>query len=79
MNSTRATATAMTTANSAGLAAPVRIYSGQVVASLCTVGPKSRMTRQRLRDLRAPLLALAATVSERLGASLDGAAPRDAT
>jgi IclR family acetate operon transcriptional repressor len=59
------------------VAAPVRIYSGQVVASLCTVGPKSRMTRQRLRDLRAPLLALAATVSERLGASLDGAAPRD--
>jgi hypothetical protein len=35
------------------------------------------MTRQRLRDLRAPLLALAATVSERLGASLDAAAPRD--
>ena len=59
------------------MAAPVRIYSGQVVASLCTVGPKSRMTRQRLRELRAPLLALAATVSERLGASLDGAAPRD--
>ena len=27
------------------VAAPVRIYSGQVVASLCTVGPKSRMTR----------------------------------
>jgi len=61
------------------VAAPVRIYSGQVVASLCTVGPKSRMTRQRLRDLRAPLLALAATVSDRLGASLDGAALRDVT
>ena len=59
------------------VAAPVRIYSGQVVASLCTVGPKSRMTRARLRDLREPLLALAATVSERLGASLDGATRRD--
>lgn len=55
------------------VAAPVRIYSGQVVASLCTVGPKSRMTRQRLRALRTPLLALAAQVSERLGASLDAA------
>ena len=59
------------------VAAPVRIYSGQVVASLCTLGPKSRMTRQRLRDLREPLLGLAATVSERLGATLDaGNAPR---
>ena len=43
------------------------IYSGQVVASLCTLGPKSRMTRQRLRDLRAPLVALAAAISERPG------------
>lgn len=59
------------------VAAPVRIYNGQVVASLCTVGPKSRMTRQRLRDLREPLLALAAAVSERLGATLDAGARRD--
>lgn len=59
------------------VAAPVRIYSGRVVASLCTLGPKSRMTRARLRDLRAPLLALAATVSQRLGASLDAGARRD--
>ena len=60
------------------VAAPVRIYSGQVVASLCTVGPKSRMTRQTLRDLREPLLALAATISERLGASRDGCGARAA-
>jgi DNA-binding IclR family transcriptional regulator len=59
------------------VAAPVRIYSGQVVASLCTVGPKSRMTRQRLRDLREPLLALATAISGRLGANLDGAARSD--
>ena len=59
------------------VAAPVRIYNGQVVAALCTVGPKSRMTRQRLRDLRPPLLALAATVSQRLGASLEANARRD--
>ena len=52
------------------VAAPVRIYNGQVVASLCTLGPKSRMTRQRLRDLREPLISLAAKVSERLGATL---------
>ena len=59
------------------VAAPVRIYSGQVVASLCTVGPKSRMTRQRLRDLSVPLLKMAAAVSERLGASLEAGTRRE--
>ena len=59
------------------VAAPVRIYSGQVVASLCTLGPKSRMTRQRLRDLRDPLIGLAAKLSERLGATLDAGKRRD--
>jgi DNA-binding IclR family transcriptional regulator len=59
------------------VAAPVRIYSGQVVASLCTVGPKSRMTRQRLRDLSVPLLKIAAAVSERLGASLEAGTRRE--
>jgi DNA-binding IclR family transcriptional regulator len=58
-------------------AAPVRIYSGQVVASLCVLGPKSRMTRQRLRDLSEPLRKLASVVSERLGASLDTGGRRD--
>jgi IclR family acetate operon transcriptional repressor len=60
------------------VAAPVRIYTGQVVASLCTLGPKNRMTRQRLRDLRAPLLGLAAALSERLGAGLEAEAGRGA-
>lgn len=58
------------------VAAPVRVYTGQVVASLCTLGPKSRMTRQRLRELRAPLLDLASAVSQRLGASLDAGGSR---
>ena len=61
------------------VAAPVRVYTGQVVASLCTLGPKSRMTRQRLRELRAPLLMLASAVSERLGASLDAGKGRAAS
>jgi IclR family acetate operon transcriptional repressor len=51
------------------VAAPVYAYTGQVVASLCAVGPKSRMTRQKLRDLREPLAVLARAISERLGAT----------
>jgi IclR family acetate operon transcriptional repressor len=59
------------------LAAPVFAYTGQVVASLCAVGPKSRMTRQKLRELRAPLLALTRLLSERLGLDQDGITGRD--
>lgn len=59
------------------LAAPVFTYSGQVVASLCVVGPKSRMTRQKLRALRAPLLAFAQTLSERLGVGPESGPQRD--
>jgi DNA-binding IclR family transcriptional regulator len=58
-------------------AAPVRIYSGQVVASLCVLGPKSRMTRARLRELSEPLLRLAGVISERLGTTLDISGPRE--
>lgn len=53
------------------IAAPVRIYNGQVIASLCAVGPKSRMTRQRLRELKGPILEVAAALSARLGARAD--------
>jgi hypothetical protein len=53
---------------------PVRIHSGQVGSSLCTLGPKSRMTRQWLRE---PLIGLAAKVSERLGATLEAGKRRD--
>jgi DNA-binding IclR family transcriptional regulator len=49
------------------IAAPVFAFNGQAMASLCAVGPKSSMTRQKLRDVRAPLRALARTLSERLG------------
>jgi DNA-binding IclR family transcriptional regulator len=60
------------------IAMPVFGHAGQVVASMCAVGPKSRMTHQRLRELRAPLAELARELSESLGwrASEDGAARR---
>jgi DNA-binding IclR family transcriptional regulator len=53
------------------IAVPVHAYTGQVVASLCAVGPKSRMTRQRLRALRAPLMAQARALSEQLGVAAE--------
>ena len=49
------------------IAAPVFAFNGQAMASLCSVGPKSSMTRQKLRDVRLPLRRLARTLSERLG------------
>lgn len=49
------------------IAAPVFAYAGHAVASLCIVGPKIRMTRHRLRELREPLLAYAQSLSTRLG------------
>lgn len=49
------------------IAAPVFSHSGHVVASLCALGPRAYMTRQKLRDLRAPLLELTGAMSERLG------------
>ena len=48
------------------IAAPVFGYSGQVLGSLCAVGPKSRMTHQKLRELRAPLREQAAALSRKL-------------
>jgi DNA-binding IclR family transcriptional regulator len=49
------------------IAAPVFAFTGQAIASLCAVGPKSSMTRQKLRALRVPLRALTRALSERLG------------
>jgi DNA-binding IclR family transcriptional regulator len=49
------------------IAAPVFAYTGSAVASLCVVGPKVRMTRQKFRDLREPLLGLAQSLSAKLG------------
>jgi DNA-binding IclR family transcriptional regulator len=49
------------------IAAPVFGPAGQVVASLCALGPRSRMSHQRLRQLKAPLIEQARAMSERLG------------
>ena len=49
------------------IAMPVFGPSGQVLGSLCTLGPKSRMTYQKLRELRQPLGEVARQLSERLG------------
>ena len=49
------------------IAMPVFGHAGQVLGSVCTLGPKARMTYQRLRELRAPLAETAAQISGRLG------------
>jgi DNA-binding IclR family transcriptional regulator len=49
------------------LATPVRDQSGEVCAALCIVGPKNRLSRRRLTELRKPLSALASDLSVRLG------------
>jgi DNA-binding IclR family transcriptional regulator len=49
------------------IAAPVFAYSGCVVGSLCVVGPRSRMTRQKLKELRPEVLTLCGAPSKRLG------------
>ena len=60
------------------IAAPVFAYTGHAVASLCLVGPKVRMTRQKLRALREPLLARAQALSTALGGADDSAPRRSA-
>jgi IclR family acetate operon transcriptional repressor len=49
------------------IAMPVFGHAGQVLGSLCTLGPKSRMSYQKLRELRRPVGELARRLSERLG------------
>lgn len=49
------------------IAMPVFSYTGEVVASMCVLGPKQRMTHQKLASVRAPLAAMAKLLSERLG------------
>lgn len=49
------------------IAVPVFGHAGAVLASLCAVGPKTRMTYHRLRELRQPMFHLAGRLSERLG------------
>lgn len=55
------------------IATAVRDHSGGVCASLCVVGPKSRLPQRRLTEIRRPLAAVAADLSARLGfGSADG-------
>jgi IclR family acetate operon transcriptional repressor len=49
------------------IAMPVFGHTGEVLGSICTLGPKSRMTYERLRHLRVPLGELSGKPSERLG------------
>ena len=49
------------------IAMPVFSHTGDVIASMCVVGPKQRMTHQKLLVVRAPLAASARELSERLG------------
>jgi DNA-binding IclR family transcriptional regulator len=49
------------------IAMPVFGPSGQVLGSLCTLGPKARMSYQRLRELRQPMAEIAGQISRRLG------------
>ena len=49
------------------IATPVRDHSGEVRASLCVVGPTSRIPQRRLAEIREILAAVAADLSARLG------------
>lgn len=49
------------------IAMPVFSHTGQVIASMCVVGPKHHMTHQKLQAVRAPLAAQARALSEHLG------------
>jgi DNA-binding IclR family transcriptional regulator len=49
------------------IATPVRDHSGDVRASLCVVGPTSRLPQRRLAEIRKVLAAVAAGLSARLG------------
>lgn len=49
------------------VAMPVFCYTGQVFASMCVLGPKHRMTQQKLLAVRTPLAALSRKLSARLG------------
>ena len=49
------------------IATPVRDHSGEVRASLCVVGPKSRLPQRRLAEVRKSLTAVAADLAARLG------------
>jgi IclR family acetate operon transcriptional repressor len=47
---------------------PVFCYTGQVCGSMCVLGPKHRMTHQKLQAVRGALAELSRKLSGRLGA-----------
>jgi DNA-binding IclR family transcriptional regulator len=49
------------------IAAPVRDHTGGILASLCVVGPTSRLPQRRLTQLRKPVAAIRDELSARLG------------
>lgn len=49
------------------IAMPVFCHTSEVVGSMCVVGPKHRMTHQKLAAVRAPLRDLSGQLSQRLG------------
>ncbi len=49
------------------IATPIRDHSGEVRASLCVVGPTSRLPQRRLVEIRRVLAAVAVDLSLRLG------------
>lgn len=55
------------------VAAPVRLYTGQVGAALGIAGPSRRLTRERIGELVAAVLRAARDLSESLGFSPNGA------
>ena len=50
----------------AAVAAPVTDSTGRVVAALCISGPTTRLTTDRLEEMRAPVQACAAEVTSLL-------------
>lgn len=58
------------------IAMPVFRYGDQVIASMCVVGPKHRMTHAKLQSLRVHLAAGARALSERLGQGVPETAGR---
>jgi DNA-binding IclR family transcriptional regulator len=59
------------------IAMPVFCYTGRVIASMCVVGPKHRMTHQKVLAVRAPLAAISTQLTERLGGNAEMALGAD--
>jgi DNA-binding IclR family transcriptional regulator len=49
------------------VAAPIRDYSGKVVAAISTSGPTHRLTSDKIKLIRVEMLATAQNISKRLG------------